>query len=114
MQKRPPNFDGMGEEPGATLVTPRFAAEEGRHAHPVVPPVETDAGTPSVEKRTRASYSNAHVRPRRGPRRSWPTATLVILMLAAAAAGGVVATKVFRPQAAAPAQTEFAPAQAEA
>jgi hypothetical protein len=106
MQERPQNFDGMGEDPESTLVAPRFDAEEARRAHPVVPLVETQG---------RGPYVNAGVWPRRGPRRSWPTALLAIVLLAAAAAGGALATKVLRrPQASAPAQTEAAPAQTDA
>jgi hypothetical protein len=104
MQERPQNIDGMGEDPEATLVAPRFDAEEARRAHPVVPLVETN---------TRASFANAPVWLRRGPRRSWPTAMLAVVMLAAAAAGGALATKVLRPQASAPVQTEAAPVQTE-
>jgi type IV secretory pathway VirB10-like protein len=93
MQERPQNFSEVDEEPEATLVTPRFDAEEARRAEPVVPLSET------------------HARPRRGPRRSWATALLAVVLLAAVAAGGVLASKVLRrPQTNAPAQTEAAPA----
>lgn len=105
MQQRPQNLDRMGEDPEATLVTPRFDEEEARRAHPVVPLTGT---------RGRAPYSNVHARPRRGPRRSWPTALFAVVLLAAVSAGAVVATKVMRrPQASAPAQAEAAPVQTD-
>ena len=111
MQERFDNFEGASEDPEATLVTPRFDAEEARRAHPVVPLAEADA-----------PYVSARVRQRRGPRRSWPTALIAVVMLAAVATGGVVATKIMRrayPTApaqtqAAPEQTEGAPAQTQA
>ncbi|HJQ34925.1 MAG TPA: hypothetical protein VJ866_22440 [Pyrinomonadaceae bacterium] len=103
MQERFDNLEGASEDPEATLVTPRFDAEEARRAHPVVPLAEADA-----------SYGSTHVRWRRGPRRSWPTALIAVVMLAAVATAGVVATKVMRRSyPTAPAQTQAAPAQTE-
>ena len=105
MQERPQNFDELREDPEATLVAPRFDAEEARRAEPVVPLAETRAHAPNV---------NARAVTRRGPRRSWPTALLAVVMLAVVAAGAVVATKVMRrPLPDANAQTEAVPPQAE-
>lgn len=85
MQERPENFNDVDDESEATLVTPRFDADDARHAHPVVP---------LAEARPQVAY--ATTRTRRPVRRSWPPALLLVLLLAAAAVGGVVATKVLR------------------
>lgn len=125
MQQRPQNFEDVDGDPEATLITPRFDAEEARRASPVVPLPGTHArtpffaahaGTPFTEAQRGAPYVNAHVAPRRGPRRSWPTALIAVALLAAVAAGAVVATTVLRrPLSSEPAQTESnAPAQTEA
>jgi hypothetical protein len=103
MQERPENFNAAGGESEATLVAPRFDAEEARHAHPVVPLAEAPTRAPFVTSRARA---------RRGLRLSWPPALLAVALLAAAAVGGAVATKVFRtpqPNPAAAAQAPAAP-----
>ena len=84
MSERPENFNPAGEDPDATLVAPRFDANDARRAHPVVPL----AGAP-----TRASYASAHTPRRRVRRRSWTTALLAVALLAVAAVGGAVATK---------------------
>ncbi|MDT7690312.1 MAG: hypothetical protein QOE46_3071 [Acidobacteriota bacterium] len=107
MQERPHNINAADEESEATLVAPRFDAEEARQAHPVVPLDET---------RARPSYLNARMPSRRRPSRSWPIALIAVALLAVVAAGGVVATKVLRrpPAANAPSQTELSPAPAQA
>ncbi|MFL6256471.1 MAG: hypothetical protein ACJ74T_15815 [Pyrinomonadaceae bacterium] len=115
MQERPENFEAANEDPEATLVTPRFDADDARQAHPVVPLAEAPP---------RAPYANARstsTRRVRTPRRAWTPALLAVALLAVAALGGaVVATKVIRsPSAerveeqtqAAPVQTAEAPAQ---
>jgi len=115
MQERPENFNHAGDDAEATLVTPRFDAEEARHAHPVVPLAEAQTAAPTVNSR-------AHVR--RGLRHSWPPALLAVALLAVFAAGGVVASKVLRrtqpnpaaaqaPAAVAPAQAAEVPAEAQ-
>jgi hypothetical protein len=112
MQGRPDNFRHEGDDPEATLVTPRFDAEEASRAHPVVPLAEV-----------REPYA-ARPRARRGVRRPWPPALLAVALLAVVAVGGVVASKVLRraqptpeaaqtPAAARPAQAAGAPAPAE-
>jgi hypothetical protein len=107
MQERPKNFNAAENESEATLVTPRFDAEEARHAHPVVPLAETRPGAPSV---------NSRVHARRGLRRSWPPALIVFTLLAVFAAGVAVASRVLsRPQtpaAVTPTQAAEVPAQA--
>ena len=111
MRERPENFKAAGGDPEATLVAPRFDADDARRAHPVVPLADV---TP------RASYGR-----RRAPRRSWTPALFAVALLAVAAVGGAVATKVMQslraervqeqPQAeqtqAAPVQTAEAPTQ---
>ncbi|MDT5268883.1 MAG: hypothetical protein QOH49_1069 [Acidobacteriota bacterium] len=90
MQQRSENFNTADEDPEATLVAPRFDANDARHAHAVVPLVETPPRTP---------YANAHashVRRARTPRRIWTTALLAVALLAVAAVGGAVATKVIQ------------------
>jgi hypothetical protein len=112
MQGRPENFNPAGEDPEATLVTPRFDEEEARRAHPVVPLAEAPA---------RASYTHApRARRVRGARRSWMPALLAVGLLVVAAVGGAITTQVMRsPRAqqaqeqtqAAPVQTAEAPPQ---
>lgn len=106
MQGRPENFNAPGEDPEATLVTPRFDAEEARRAHPVVPLNEVPA---------RAFYANASRRVRaRGTRRSWMPALLAVALLVVAAVGGAVTTKLMRSPRAEQVQeqTQAAPVQA--
>jgi hypothetical protein len=106
MQERPENFNTGADDPEATLVSPRFDADDARHAHPVVPLAE--AREPFVNRRAR-----------RGLRRPWSPALLAVALLAVVAVGGVVASKVLRrtqpnPAAAvAPAQAAEAPALTE-
>jgi hypothetical protein len=107
MQERPEKFNAAKGESEATLVAPRFDAEEARRAHPVVP---------LAEARPRAPLADARAHPRGGGRRSLTPALIAVALLASAAVGGAVATKVFPgPQsdpAAAQAPAEAAPAQA--
>lgn len=105
MQQRPENFRAAGEDPEATLVTPRFDADDARHAHPVVPLTEAPA---------RASDPNGQrTRPVRSSRRTWASALLAVALLAVAAIGGALVTKVLqRPNAErVQEQTQTAPAQ---
>ena len=105
MQERPQNFKA-GADREATLVAPRFDAEEARRAHPVVP---------LAEARTRPQFVSAHTSPRRRPRPSWLTALLAVGLVAVVAAGGALATKVLRrPQASPAAQAEDSPAPVRA
>jgi hypothetical protein len=108
MQEQPQNLNDTSDDTEATLVTPRFDAEEARRAHPVVPLAE--AREPVVN----------HPRARRGVRRTWPPALLAIALLVGVAVGGGVASKVLRrtqptpdaaqtPAAVAPAQASEAP-----
>ncbi|HEX8150734.1 MAG TPA: hypothetical protein VF591_26355 [Pyrinomonadaceae bacterium] len=78
MRQRPENFNPAGEDPEATLVAPRFDADDARRAHPVVPLAEAHA----------SRGARAHT-----PRRSWANALLAVVLLAVAALGGAVATK---------------------
>jgi hypothetical protein len=90
MQERPENFEAGTKGPEATLVTPRFDANDARHAHPVVPLAEAPP---------RAPYANARAtstRRVRTPQRAWTPALLAVALLAVAAVGGAVATKVFQ------------------
>ena len=104
MQERPQNFNAGADESEATLVAPRFDADDARRAHPVVP---------LSESRTRAPFADARATARRGPRRSWTPALVAIVLLGVAAMGGAVATQVLRrtpaPPAAAQAPAEAAP-----
>lgn len=113
MEQHSQGSSSLNNDPEATLVAPRFDAEEARRAHPVVP---------LAEARGRTYFVATH-RPARssGLRRSWSKALVAVVMLAVVAVGGVFATKVLRrPQANAQAeaaqtdaaQTEAAPAQA--
>lgn len=76
MSQRPENFNPADEDPEATLVAPRFDADDARRAHPVVPLAEA----PTRARRVRA------------PRRSWMPALLAVALLVVAALGGAVAT----------------------
>lgn len=88
MSDRPENFRPAGEDPEATLVTPRFDADEARRAHPVVPLADVPPRTP---------YARASdLRRGRAPRRAWTPALLAVALLAVAAVGGAVATKVMQ------------------
>ena len=108
MRQRPENFNPADGDPEATLVAPRFDDEEARRAHPVVP---------LAEARAHAPYAGAHTR--RGLRRSWPPALLVVALLAAVAVGAVASMALRRtpsnppPAAVAPAQAAEVPAQVE-
>jgi hypothetical protein len=105
MQQRPENFKAADEDPQAALVTPRFDADDARHAHPVVPLAEAPP---------RASDAHAsRTRGVRAPRRVWTPALLAVALFAAAAVGGAVATKVMRSPRAEPVQeqTQAAPVQ---
>lgn len=96
MQERPVNFSAVEDESEATLIAPRFDAEEARRAHPVVPLVET---------RTRAPFAtdlSASASLRRNSHRSWALTLLVVSLLAVGAVGGVLATKVLHRQTANP------------
>ena len=84
MSERPENFNPAGQDPEATLVTPRFDEAEARRAHPVVPLAVAP---------THTSYVSAHAPRRRTRRRSWMPALLAVALLAVAAVGGAVATK---------------------
>jgi hypothetical protein len=108
MQERPENLNAVDEGSEATMVTPRFDAEEASRAHPVVPLAEASP---------RANLFNRRARRGRGLRRSWPPALLAVALLAVAAAGGALATKVLRRAPANPAATQepaaaIAPTQA--
>lgn len=84
MRQRPESFKAADEDPEATLVTPRFDADDARRAHPVVPFAE-------------ATRSDAPRTARLGrPRRSWTPALFAVALLAVAALGGAVATKVWQ------------------
>ena len=84
MSERPENFNPAAEDPEATLVAPRFDADDARRAHPVVPLAEAP---------THTSYVSAHAPRRRTRRRSRVPALLAVALLAVAAVGGAVATK---------------------
>ncbi|HEX8353845.1 MAG TPA: hypothetical protein VF611_13145, partial [Pyrinomonadaceae bacterium] len=107
MRERPENLNAAGDESGATLIAPRFDAEEARRAHPVVP---------LAEARPRAPFAAARAHARPGLRRSWPRALLAVALLAVAVVSGVVTARVLRgsqPSAAASQAPEaVAPAQA--
>lgn len=80
MSQRPENFKAVDEDPDATLIAPRFDADDARRANPVVPLAEA----PARARRARA------------PRRSWMPALLAVVLLAFAALGGAVAMKVMQ------------------
>src|SRR5215218_500103 len=75
MKERPENFNAVEDDAEATLVAPRFDAEEARHAHPVVP---------LAEARTHAPYASPRPPAGRGLRRPWPPALLAVAPLAVA------------------------------
>jgi hypothetical protein len=103
------NFNAESDEADATLVSPRFDADDARQAHPVVP---LDA------VRTRPFGAKARTTVH-SLRRSWPFTTLVVALLAAVAIGGGVAIhRAHRtpdapasPYASSPAPSDAAPAQ---
>ncbi|HEX8560017.1 MAG TPA: hypothetical protein VF668_18115 [Pyrinomonadaceae bacterium] len=107
MSDRSERFSAAGEDPEATLVAPRFDAEEARRAHPVVPLAEAPS-------RARHFAPTAHAR--RGVPRSWTPALLIVALLAAAGAGAAVTSHVLNRAPsnadAAPAPAAVAPAQA--
>src|SRR5215207_5047022 len=84
MGQRPENLKAADQDPDATLVAPRFDADDARRAHPVVP--LAGAPYPNAPRGARA----------RGPRRPWTTALLAVVLLAVAALGGAVATQFMR------------------
>ena len=86
MQERSRKFEEEADESEVTLASPRFDAEEARHAHPVVPLEEVPARPYAATGRARFSG---------GARRHWPL-TLIVFALLAAAALGAVAANVFR------------------
>jgi type IV secretory pathway VirB10-like protein len=113
MGVRPDNFNRAEDGSEATLVTPRFDAEEARRAHPVVPLVET---------RPRAAFAGPRAPRVRGVRRSWLPVLLVVALVAVATAAGALATNLIRrpqpepvtqdvPAADAPVQAAEAPTQ---
>lgn len=103
MRQRPENFNAAGEDPDATLITPRFDDDDARHAHPVVPLVEAPRPAPYVSA----------ARPRR-TRRSWTPALLAVALLAAAALGGALAVKFTQSPRAEQAQEQTQPAPVQA
>lgn len=108
MQERPQNYNAEGDESEATLIAPRFDANDARRAHPVVP---------LEEARTPASFMNTRVPLRRSLKRSWAITLMVIALIAVGAIGGAVATKFLRrPQATPTAQApaDVAPTQESA
>jgi hypothetical protein len=102
MRQRPENFNPAGEDPEATLVTPRFDETEARRAHPVVPLREA----PPLDAPRAARV--------RGPRRSWTRALPAVALLAVAALGGAVATKVMQGSRAERVQEQTQPAPVQA
>ena len=90
MQERSQNFSIKNEESNnfnaegdATLVSPRFDADDARHAHPVVPLDAVRARRYGAKARTSL----------RSLRHSWPLTTLVVALLAVVAVGGVAAIR---------------------
>ena len=77
------NFNAESDESDATLVSPRFDADDARHAHPVVPLDAVRARRYGAKARTTV----------RSLRHSWPPTTLVVALLAAVAVGGVAAIR---------------------
>jgi hypothetical protein len=100
MPQRPETFNPGTEDPEATLVTPRFDAEEARRAHPVVPLAEVPA------------RHAPHARRERTQRRAWTPALLAVALLVVAAVGGAVTTQFMRSPRAQQGQTQAAPVQA--
>jgi len=99
MQEPAHNFEEGGDESEVTLASPRFDAEEARHAHPVVPLEEVPAGRYAGGGRARF---------RGGARRRWPLSLIVVALLAVAALGAVAAQVLRR------AHTSTTPAPASA
>ena len=77
------NFNAESDESDATLVSPRFDADDARHAHPVVPLDAVRARRYGAKARTTV----------RSLRHSWPLTTLVVALLAVVAIGGVAAIR---------------------
>src|SRR5213595_2329129 len=77
------NFNAESDEADATLVSPRFDADDARHAHPVVP-------LDSVRARHYGAKARTSLR---SLRHSWPLTTLVVALLAVVAVGGVAAIR---------------------
>ncbi|HEX7315929.1 MAG TPA: hypothetical protein VF297_18580 [Pyrinomonadaceae bacterium] len=103
MQQRPENFE-TAKDPEATLVSPRFDANDARRAHPVVPLAEAPEPTHYAPRARRAQ----------GPRRAWTPALLAVALLAVAAVGGAVATKVMQGPRAHQTQEQAQPATVQA
>ena len=72
MPERPQNFDEVGDESEVTLATPRFDADEARHANPVVPLEEIPSGGYAAVGRARFRAARRR-RARRRRRVSPPT-----------------------------------------
>jgi hypothetical protein len=85
MHERPQTFND-DDESEVTLATPRFDADEARHAHMVVP--LDDVHAPTDDARNRNTF-------RTRARRSWTLSLIIVALLAVAAVGGI-ATKVLR------------------
>ena len=85
MKQRPENLEAA-EDPEATLVAPRFDADDARRANPVIRLAEATERTQYAPRVWRA----------RGARRSWMTALLAVALLAVAAIGGALVTKVMQ------------------
>ena len=77
------NFNAESDEADATLVSPRFDADDARHAHPVVPLDAVRARRYGAKARTTL----------RSLRHSWPLTTLVVALLAVVAVGGGLAIR---------------------
>lgn len=86
MQEHSHNFEEEEDASEVTLATPRFDADDARHAHPVVPLEEVPARPYAAAGRARF----------RGGARPRLPLTLIVVALLAAAALGAVATKVLR------------------
>jgi len=77
------NFNAESDEADATLVSPRFDADDARHAHPVVPLDAVRARRYGAKARTTL----------RSLRHSWTLTTLVVALLAVVAVGGGLAIR---------------------
>src|SRR5947209_9373915 len=77
------NFNAEGDAADATLVSPRFDADDARHAHPVVPLEAVRARPYGAKARTTL----------RSLRHSWLLTALVVALLAVVAVGGSVAIR---------------------